>query len=508
MAGENNDTTIRIGLDADLSGGVQTEKQLDSLKHKAAQLGKEGSSSVGKVTGAIGGLQKACGLLRNVLTGFGVVGVFAALAAAVGKVKDSFGEAKKQADEFDRAKAKAAHREAVENLAESYEKLCKATQRAAEAARHANEMHDIAMKNARELEDAQMDLAEQSELAAVDAADPAASEKRALISARYAAKRGGLGAARAREDVTTEINRMSAEATAKRKAAKDEDASAEDTERLIASTRERRRLAYNRSIELNEEDRTGAWESGGGMVKDFVTLNWGKLGRMKTEKGDSIRKEAASETKELDAEIKRLQKKAKKKREKAEQLRREAKTLDERGKLAYDSLDAISVRERVADVTGTRGNADADNALDKKNKEIAKKAAQQAKDAATVQEGPGRIAAIQRQIDAAEAQRRAAQESDAREQEEAVMARLALENFNNGEGRRGGTGTRARRSELEADVERETREAASSRIQLQGTLATLATTLKGLNSDLAKVKREVDAAVKRQNNINAEAPEG
>ena len=182
--------------------------------------------------------------------------------------------------------------------------------------------------------------------------------------------------------------------------------------------------------------------------------------------------------------------------------------MDERAGALYAGQKAIDVREDATAVEARRGVTDAGNALDKKNKEIAKKAAQKAKDAATVQEGPGRIAAIQRQIDAAEAKRRAAQEADAREQEEAVMARLALENFNNGEGRRGGTGTRARRSDLEADVERETREAASSRIQLQGTLATLATTLKGLNSDLAKVKREVDAAVKRQNNINAEAPEG
>ena len=120
MANGNNDTTIRIGLDADLSGGVQTEKQLDNLKHKAAQLGKDGSASVGKVTGAVGGLQKACGLLRNVLTGFGVVGVFTTLAAAVGKVKESFGAAKKEAEELAKSKDKAAHKEAVEALAKSY----------------------------------------------------------------------------------------------------------------------------------------------------------------------------------------------------------------------------------------------------------------------------------------------------------------------------------------------------------------------------------------------------
>ena len=53
---------------------------------------------------------------------------------------------------------------------------------------------------------------------------------------------------------------------------------------------------------------------------------------------------------------------------------------------------------------------------------------------------------------------------------------------------------------------RETQEANASRTQLQSTLATLAATLNGLNADLKKVKREVDAATKRQNANNDEAP--
>ena len=59
-----------------------------------------------------------------------------------------------------------------------------------------------------------------------------------------------------------------------------------------------------------------------------------------------------------------------------------------------------------------------------------------------------------------------------------------------------------------ASSSQETREAAQSRAQLQSTLATLAATLKGLNADLNKVKREVDAATKRQAAVNDEAPEG
>ena len=216
MANGQHDTTITIGLDADLSGGVQTEKQLEAMRRKAAQLGKEGSSSVGKVTGAVGGLQKACGLLRNVLAGFGLVGVFTALAAAVGKVKDSFGAAKKEAEALAKEKDKAAHKEAVEALAKSYETLGESMRKASEAMQRANELEDIATRNARALEDAQLDLAKQKELAAIDANDPAAAEKRAQIEANYAERRGHLTAARSREDLAKESNRLMAEAGAKR----------------------------------------------------------------------------------------------------------------------------------------------------------------------------------------------------------------------------------------------------------------------------------------------------
>ena len=83
---------------------------------------------------------------------------------------------------------------------------------------------------------------------------------------------------------------------------------------------------------------------------------------------------------------------------------------------------------------------------------------------------------------------------------DAEMARQALASFDSAGHRRNGTGVQARRGELEADVARETQEANRSRAQLQSTLATLAATLKGLNADLKKVEREVDAAFLRLGN--------
>lgn len=502
------DTTIKLGLDADISGGVQSEKQLEKVRAQAKKLEQETKSGGASIEQAFGKATRAVGFFRKALTGFGVLTAITGLIAAIGKVKESFGAAKKEAEAFEKARVKAEHKEAVEALAKSYEELATATQKAADATKHANEMQDIATKNARALEDAQMDLAEQKELSAIDASDPAAAEKRAAISARYAARRGLLATSRSREDIDAERNRLAAEAGSKRKEARQIESATAENDRLIKATQERRRLAFNRSRELNDEDNTGFWDTTGSGLKNVITLNWGKVGSMRTSEGDRIRKEAAEEVKELDAEIKRLKDEKKAKLKQAENLRTEAQQLDEKAVAVYKAQKTVDVKETTARVTGQRGMDDAETSLEKKNKEIAKKKAKADADAATIAQGPGRIAALQQKIAATEAQALAAKQADAKEQMDAVLAQSALDNFNSAGHRRNGTGVQAARGKLEADVERETREAANSRAQLATTLATLSATLKGLNSDLKKVQREVEAATKRQAAVNDEAPEG
>lgn len=160
-----------------------------------------------------------------------------------------------------------------------------------------------------------------------------------------------------------------------------------------------------------------------------------------------------------------------------------------------------NVRAETALLTGRTGQAAADRALEKRQ-------AQVAADESTIAQGPGRLAALKRRIASVEAQKAAAISADAKEQQNAVLAQQALDSFNQAGHRRNGTGVQAQRSALEEDVARETREANQSRAQLQTTLATLAATLKGLNADLKKVERDVDAATRRQNVNNDDAPAG
>ena len=498
MAG-NYDTVIKVGLDADLSGGMQTQRQLDQIKKKAAELGKEGAAAGENMTAAFGKVSRAAAMFQKVLTGMGLATAFAGVVAAIERIRSSFGAAKKEAEEFAKAQDQAAHKKELDDLAKSYKELGEAIQASAAASQHANEMLDINVKNARDLEDAQLALAEQKELADVDASDPAAEERRAAIKARYAARRGETAAQRQKDDVGLAQEKLSREADAKRKEAAAIEASTGEDDSVIAATRRRLQQAGMTATSYNSDDATGFWSQFGQNVKRIGTLEWGKVGDVETEAGDARRKAAAEEAKNLEAEIKQLEEQKAEKLKKAEQLRREAANAEEKANALGGGIDVANVKAETALLTGRAGVTAADRSLARKN-------AQVAADESIIAQGPGRVAALKRQIAAVEAQKSSAISADAKEQQDAEMARQALDSFNMAGHRRNGTGVQAQRSALEADVARETAEANQSRTQLQSTLATLAATLKGLNADLKKVEREVDAATKRQNANNAEAP--
>lgn len=498
----DNESIVKLKLDADLTGGLQTEKQYDRLKAKAAQLGKDSSASVGKVTSAFGRLRGAMWLVKNVLAGFGVVGVFTALAAAVGKVKDSFGAAKKEAEELAKEKDKAAHKEAVEALAKSYETLGESMRKASEAMQRANEVQDIATKNARALQDAELDLAEQKELAAVDANDPAVSEKRAAISARYAEQRGRLASTRSREDVAAEFNRLNADAVAKREAATKIEASTSEDDAVIERTKKARDEARRRSLATNDEDTTNAGRFGRN-IKNIVTFNWGKVsGDLRTEEGDAVRKEADAEADRLDAEVKRLEEQKKAKLAEAERLRGDADHIVERANAVIGALDAVNVRERATEVSARRGVSDTEASLVKKNREIKKKAEQKEKDELTVSEGTEKLSEYERQETTEKAKAQAAADKYQKEQNEVFAAQNRYDMLvQNG-------GSKKEKSAALAALQKEQAEALEAQHEMEKVAAEVANVLQGINAQIKTLSSAVQKAESRLAQNQTDAPEG
>ena len=80
---EDYDTTIKIGMKADTSGGVATEKQIDRLTQKAREFGKETNKSATSAIGAFERMGQSVNKVRGAIMGLGgvtaiVTGIFQA----------------------------------------------------------------------------------------------------------------------------------------------------------------------------------------------------------------------------------------------------------------------------------------------------------------------------------------------------------------------------------------------------------------------------------------------
>ena len=70
---EDYDTTIKIGMKADTSGGVATEKQIDRLTQKAREFGKETNKSATSAIGAFERMGQSVNKVRGAIMGLGGV---------------------------------------------------------------------------------------------------------------------------------------------------------------------------------------------------------------------------------------------------------------------------------------------------------------------------------------------------------------------------------------------------------------------------------------------------
>lgn len=481
MADGKYDTTIKLGLDADLSGGVQIEKQLDNIKKKARELGKDGAAAGSQIENSLGKVTKAVGNLRRLMGGFGIVALVMQAVNAFKEWRKSIQEAEDKAKALRDSLKDAADAKAVKEMANAYKEVADRIAEAADERKRSNDLLTEEVRLRREAEDAQTDLEEAQAIAAVDASDPAAEEQRAAIKARFAARRAGGAASRKREDVIMRMTALDQEARTSASAADELEATLGADRSAIVRARTSSRTYHALSKEMTDRDIT--WYGA----------------RKKTEEGDAVRKDYEQRAEKADAEVEKLEADLKAKEKEIARLRAQAADATARHQLMGTALSTADVASAAADITNGMATASADRSLARKNAQIAA-------DEATLAQGPGRMAAIKRQIAQVEAQKSSAISADAKEQQDALLAQQALDSFNSAGLRRNGTGVQARRAALEDDVARETAEAGQSRAQLQSTLATLAATLKGLNADLKKVEREVDAATKRQNANNAEAP--
>ena len=491
------DTTssVKVSLDADLTGGMQTEQQLDKIRKKARELGSDGAAAGNRMSAAFGKVSSAAGMFQKALTGFGIAGAFAGVVAAIERIGASFGGAKKEAEEFAKAQSQAAHKKDIEELAKGYERLGEAIQASAAATQHANEMLDINVKNSRDLEDAQLALAEQRDLADVDANDPAAAEKKALIQARYAARRGETTALRQKNDIGIAQHKLLSEADAKRQAADEIEASVGADDEAIRKTAALFVKARNAATTLNDDDNTGFWSMFGSNIKRIATLEWGKFNDVRTDAGDARRKEARGEASGYAAQLNSLTAAKAEKLKKAEQLRQEAAMAEEKANALGGGIDVANVQSEVAELSGRVTVAAAARAREKKEEQVAK-------DQRTVSSGKARTSELKSKAESEEARAQAARDAYAKEQADVFKAQGRYDMLVANGGNRKAT------SAALAALQKEQAEAQEAQHEMEVVTAQVANTLKNIKDEIGKLSQAVKSAQNRIAQNQADAPEG
>jgi len=505
----DGDVNINMKMTADTTGGKQTEEQVDRIRDKNKKLAEESKRGGETIAQSFGKVTRAANLFRNVLTGFGLVGIFTSLANSIGTLIKSFGQAEKEAAALDKAARMEEAQKAVKALADHYRDLTKAMAAADVEMARLNELQEKSVQNSRALQDAQLAAAEAREISAVDQASPTASAQIAAIRARYAAQRGDASVERRAEDIKREETRLRAEAGKKLSDAGQIEGSLKALDKQIRAAERRSHNAWKRSTSSNEEDVDylhHPFAAYGTDVKRIVTLDWGSSGEESTPEGDALRAEARQEWKEQEAEVKRLKADRAARADKAKGLRDEAAHLRRSADTVHASLESIKYEREVAVLTGTTGIKSADVAVAKAEEEQRKKAekaakreAQHAADMAFIAGAGGREADIQGRIDAQKARLAAAERRSGWEEIESEQARQSLMAFDaaNG-GRPNRTGVQAERARLEKKARAESEEAKSAKAEFDQVESEVATILKQLKEEMRKFQSELRKAESRE----------
>ena len=488
---DRHDMTIGIGLKADLEGGVQTEKQLEKVRQKARELGKDANDAGNQTSQAFGKMQSAVGKFRAALSGLGVAGLLAGLLASIRNITESFGTAEKEAEKFAESVKAAEHAKEIDALAESYGRLTKAIRDSASANDHQNAMISKAVAAERELEDAVAQAAEQRELAAVDPSAPDAAEQRQAISARYAAAAGRRAAVRGKEDIVFRRQDLNSQAAQLDRAAAGKSASAEEDSAAIAGLEKRRRDALARSTSENRLDARDNISRIANNAKMIATLQWGRVGDDRTDAGNAEREKAQQEADALQAEIDRLKKSRDEKLESAKSDQEAARRKREEADIEAGRLKSAEIRMGTSDVAGSSSVGRADAAL-------ASRQARIASDEAIISGAASRRAGIQSRIDAQNAILSSSADRANKEDRDVYLAQRRLDQ---GDAENRGKGwhryVQGARKDLEADVRREEDEAAEARAEFGRTKNAVAETLKKLNEEMRKFEADLKAAQSR-----------
>lgn len=462
------ETTIKLKSVNDGKGAQDAKKNLKEVGDEAERTAErtkaanaKAEASFSGLSKAISGVQRAMGVLRNVVTGFGIVGVVMTLVSWFQKLHEWISTSSKEAK---RLREEANLDSVVKSVQEA-----EAGQRAfndqirqtLKLMDEENAKADVQTSRRRSVEDAKLKLEEEQALSGVE--DP--SERR-RIQNDFARRRAEIKLSRAQEDESVAGRRASAKVTAQEVAV----ARAQEQKAQIAG-------------EIAGVD-----------------------ARADLAKDPEKKKEILEQRKKLEALLKDAEAEIVRQKGLLERAREAQKGVA--GMSEATVINAQAELQSVANAEADRQREDAARKAEEKRKaeeaaaKAAAKAAQVAADKKTVSDAGSEILGLQAQGEAEQARAQAAADAYAKEKGDVIAAQNSYDMLvANG-------GSRKEKSAALAALQKEKAEAEEAQHEMEKVAAEVASTLQGINAQIKALASAVQKAENRLAQNQADAPEG
>ena len=393
--------TTKLKIEADTKGADQAAAAYEKSGRAAKKASEESKKGFEGLKKSIEGTSRAAEIFNKVLSGFGFIGIFTMVVGIVDKLRNSFGATTAEAKKFAEEARKAADTARVEKLADAWKKLEDQISNTSAAQSRANELEDMQRDNARKLEDDQAELSKQQELAALDPNDPLYEKKKAQIEARHSAAAAKRSVARRQEDANIAADRAGNEAAAMSTEAMKRSLALTDERAELERLRRERSRAIDASTADNHADVQGVGGAFLSNIKNIISLDWGKVGSMRTDEGDAIREDAKKRSDELQKQIKDKEAQIAAQERKISELQSGADHLTQKATLHRGAAFGAETAMETASLSGSAAVSAADKAVTDEQARIADAHRARAALTARRDELKAQIAAAQGRKDAA-----------------------------------------------------------------------------------------------------------
>ena len=393
--------TTKLKIEADTKGADQAAAAYEKSGRAAKKASEESKKGFESVQKSIESTSRAAEIFNKVLSGFGFIGIFTMVVGIVDKLRNSFGATTAEAKKFAEEARKAADTARVEKLADAWKKLEDQISNTSAAQSRANELEDIQRDNARKLEDDQAELSKQQELAALDPNDPLYEKKKAQIEARHSAAAAKRSVARRQEDANIAADRAGNEAAAMSTEAMKRSLALTDERAELERLKRERSRAIDASTADNHADAHGVGDAFLSNIKNIISLDWGKVGSMRTDEGDAIREDAKKHSDELQKQIKDKEAQIAAQERKISELQSGADHLTQKATLHRGAAFGAETAMETASLAGSAAVSAADKAVTDEQARIADAHRARAALTAKRDELKAQIAAAQGRKDAA-----------------------------------------------------------------------------------------------------------